>query len=147
MNKLNPQQLAQAAAEAMFARDSASQGMGMTLVEVAPGSAQMKMQVRKNMANGHGICHGGYIFSLADSTFAFACNSYNFSTVSAGARIEHLQPAKLGDELLARAAEVAQSGRSGIYDVTVTDQHDTIIALFRGNSRRISGHVVAELAE
>ncbi|MGI9288029.1 MAG: hydroxyphenylacetyl-CoA thioesterase PaaI [Pseudomonadales bacterium] len=147
MTRLDPQQLAEAASAAMYERDPASQGMGIQLEKVAPGYAEMKMQIREEMVNGHEICHGGYIFSLADSTFAFACNSYNFNTVASGARIEYLRPAKLGDELTATGREAVQSGRSGVYDVEVHNQSGDIIALFRGNSTRIKGYLIPDAAE
>jgi len=144
LNNLSPQKLAESAAALMFEQDTASRGMGMQLIKVTPGCAEMSMIVRADMLNGHGICHGGYIFALADSAFAFACNSYNFSTVSSGARIEHLRPTELGEELTATAVETALSGRSGVYDVQVTTQQGDIVALFRGNSRRIKGTVLPE---
>jgi len=144
LNNLSPQKLAESATALMFERDTASRNLGMQLIKVTPGCAEMSMIVRADMLNGHGICHGGYIFALADSAFAFACNSYNFSTVSAGARIEHLCPTELGEELTATAVETALSGRSGVYDVQVTTQQGDIVALFRGNSRRIKGTVLPE---
>lgn len=100
------------------------------------------MSVRKDMVNGYDICHGGYLFSLADSAFAFACNTHNLSAVAAGARIEFLRPAYLDDKLTAEATQVAQGRRSGVYDAVVTNQNDKIVALFRGNSARIDGMLV-----
>ena len=140
----DPQELAEAAAEAMFSRDSTSQSLGMQIVEVRPGYARLTMTVRKDMVNGHDISHGGLIFSLADSAFAFACNSYNRSTVALSASIEFLAPGRLGDLLTAEAQEQALGGKTGVYDVIVTNQDDARIALFRGKSYRIQGTVIAE---
>ncbi len=134
-----PDQIAKAAAAAMWADDRATQSMGMTLDDVAEGYAETSMSVRENMVNGHNICHGGFIFALADSAFAFACNSRNLVTVVAGARIDFLRPAKLGDTLTARSTTVHQGKRSGIYDAVVKNQDGQIIAEFRGNSTTIGG--------
>lgn len=136
------QALAQAVGAAMYARDPASQGLGMTLDAIAPGQASMSMTVRADMLNGHQTCHGGYIFALADSAFAFACNSRNQVTVGAGCTIDYLSPGRLGDVLTASAVEQALSGKTGIYDVTVSNQDGRTIALFRGKSHRISGEVI-----
>jgi len=141
------QALAQRCADAMFARDSASQGLGMRIVSVAPGFALMTMTVRADMLNGHATCHGGFIFALADSAFAFACNSHNLITVAAGCTIEFLLPAREGDLLTATGRERTLAGRSGIYDIDVTNQHGATIAVFRGKSARIKGHVIAGHAE
>jgi acyl-CoA thioesterase len=135
------QQIAERAAEAMLAGDTASKGLGMRLLEVRPGYARLQMKVRPDMLNGHAMCHGGFIFSLADSAFAFACNSYNARTVAAGCVIDFLLSAAEGDELTAEAVEQAIAGRSGIYDVTVVNQKGGQIALFRGRSRRIGGEL------
>ena|SRR5438876_1154055 len=144
MQALNddPQALAERVGAAMFARDRASQGLGMRLEKIAPGFARMSMVVRADMVNGHDICHGGLIFTLADSTFAFACNSHNQVTVAAGASIDFLAPAKQGDALTATGEERAQGGRSGVYDIRVENQDGVVVALFRGKSARIKGHVV-----
>jgi acyl-CoA thioesterase len=139
--------LAQAAGAAMFARDRASQDLGMTLNEIRPGYARMAMPVRENMLNGHQTCHGGFIFALADSAFAFACNSHNLVTVGAGCTIDYLAPGRLGDVLTAEATEQALAGKSGIYDITVRNQDGRTIALFRGKSHRVSGEVVPQNAE
>jgi acyl-CoA thioesterase len=139
---MNPEQLAVACAESMFANDRASKLLGMEIDSVTPGEARMRMTVREDMLNGHDVCHGGYIFSLADSCFAFACNSRNDNTLAAGARIEFLAPGRLGDVLQANATEIALGGRTGIYDVVVTNQDGVRLALFRGNSHRISGNLV-----
>ena len=146
MATLSPDQaqaLAQRCAEAMFARDRASQALGMRITKVAPGFAVLTMTVRADMLNGHATCHGGFIFSLADSAFAFACNSHNFVTVAAGCSIEFLAPAREGDVLTATGRERALAGRSGVYDIDVTNQLGATIAVFRGKSARIKGHVVA----
>ena len=135
------QALAERVAEGMYARDRASQGMGIRIVRVAPGAAELTMTVRGDMVNGHAICHGGFVFTLADSAFAFACNSYNANTVAAGCSIEFLAPSRLGDVLTARAREHTVSGRSGVYDVDVTNQDGATVAVFRGKSARIKGHV------
>lgn len=134
---MTPEQLARACAEAMWADDHASPALGMRLDHVAPGAATMSMTVGPAMVNGHGMCHGGYIFTLADSTFAFACNTYGERVVAAGASISFLRPAKLGMRLTALAHERARAGRSGIYDIRVTDEAGQIIAEFRGQSRSL----------
>lgn len=141
---LEAQLLAEACTAAMWADDKASQAMGMVIESVAPGRAVLSMPVREDMVNGHAICHGGHIFTLADSAFAFACNSENFNTVAAGARIEFLAPGKLGDQLTAVAEQRHQGGRTGVYDVVVTNQDGDRLALFRGNSHRIGGALVDE---
>lgn len=137
-----PEQLARDCGQALWAGDQACRALGVTLVDIAPGRATMSMRVRDDMVNGHDLCHGGLIFTLADSCFAYACNSENFNTVASGARIEFLAPARLGDELTASATQVQQGRRSGIYDVTVVNQTRQTIALFRGNAHRIGGHLV-----
>ncbi len=134
--------LAEAVAAGMYSRDRASQGLGMRIVQVAPGAATLTMEVRADMVNGHAICHGGFVFTLADSAFAFACNSYNHNTVAAGCSIEFLAPSKLGDILTATAREHTVSGRTGIYDIDVTNQNGETVATFRGKSARIRGHVI-----
>jgi len=136
--KAAPQDVARACADAMWAEDDASKGLGMEIVEVGPGFATLAMMVRPDMVNGQRIAHGGFIFTLADSAFAFACNSHNDRVVAAQGQITFIKPGKLGDRLVAMAREVARSGRSGIYDVRVT-AGDTVIAEFRGHSRVIPG--------
>jgi acyl-CoA thioesterase len=138
----DPQSLAELAGKAMYERDPASQKLGMTLDEIRPGYARMSMPVRGDMLNGHGTCHGGYIFMLADSAFAFACNSHNHATVGAGCTIDYLAPGREGDLLTAEAVEQALTGKTGVYDIVVTNQEGRKIALFRGKSHRVSGHVV-----
>jgi acyl-CoA thioesterase len=130
-------------AAAMFSRDQASQALGMKIESCAAGTATLSMHVRPDMVNGLAVCHGGLIFTLADSAFAFACNSHNFNTVAAGCSIEFLAPGKLGDMLTATATERSLRGRQGIYDVDVKNQDDEIIAVFRGKSTRVSGLVIA----
>jgi acyl-CoA thioesterase len=137
------QALAERVAAAMWSRDDASQGLGMSLVQVSPGSARLRMMVRRDMLNGHAICHGGFIFALADSAFAYACNSYNLTTVASGCSIDFVTPAREGDTLAAHAHERSASGRTGVYDIEVVNQRGETIALFRGKSYRIKGHVVA----
>jgi acyl-CoA thioesterase len=139
---MTPQALAEACAAAMWADDHASIGLGMRLARIAPGEADIAMRIEQRMVNGHGICHGGFIFTLADSAFAFACNSFNHRAVAQSNTITYLRPAKLGDTLTARAAQTASAGRSGITDVTVTDQEGRQIAAFRGLSRVVEGHLV-----
>jgi acyl-CoA thioesterase len=142
-NTVTPEALAIKVGETMFAVDVASKDtMGMELLLCAPGHARMRMQVRKFHLNGHGICHGGFIFTLADSTFAFACNSHNNNAVAAAASIEFLKPAKLGDLLTSTGVEQVLVGRHGVYDMTVRNQRDEVIAVFRGKSAQIAGTVV-----
>jgi len=136
------QALAELAGKTMYERDPASQALGMTLDAIRPGYARMRMRVREDMLNGHSTCHGGYIFMLADSAFAFACNSHNFNTVGAGCTIDYLAPGRAGDVLVAEAVEQALAGKTGVYDVVVTDQDGRKVALFRGKSHRVAGHVV-----
>ncbi len=133
----DPQALAEACATAMWAEDTASQGLGMVLEAVGPGTARMAMTVGDFMVNGHGMCHGGFIFTLADSAFAFACNSRNAKCVAVQGNVSFLRPARLGDRLTATAEERHLAGRSGIYDIRVTDQSGTVIAELRGHSRAI----------
>lgn len=139
---MTPQALAEACAQAMWADDRASQELGMRIARIAPGEADLTMTVERRMVNGHGICHGGFIFALADSAFAFACNSFNRRAVAQSNTITYLRPARLGDTLTARAVQTASAGRSGITDVAVTDQDGRQVAVFRGLSRIIEGHLV-----
>jgi acyl-CoA thioesterase len=139
------QALAELAGRTMYARDPASQALGITLEAIAPGYARMAMRVRPDMLNGHATCHGGFIFMLADSAFAFACNSHNFNTVGAGCTIDYLAPGRAGDLLVAEATEQALAGKTGVYDVTVKDDSGRTLALFRGKSHRVGG-MVAEPA-
>ena len=137
------QALAELAGKTMFERDPASQALGMQLCEIRPGYSRMTMAVRRDMLNGHQTCHGGYIFMLADSAFAFACNSHNHNTVGAGCTIEYLAPGRLGDMLAAEAVEQALAGKTGVYDVKVSNQEGRIVALLRGKSHRVGGMVAA----
>ena len=136
---MTPEEIAERSAAAMWAGDDASKWLGADLDAVGPGTASMSMTVAQHHANGHGTCHGGFIFTLADSAFAFACNSYNLRAVAQHATITFLAPASAGDRLVALAQEVSRSGRSGLYDVSVTDQHGRMIAAFRGSSRIVGG--------
>lgn len=129
--------LPQACADLMWSEDRASQALGMVLEDVGPGTARMAMLVADHMTNGHGMCHGGFIFTLADSAFAFACNSHNQRAVAAQGAISFLAPAQRGEKLLAIAEERQRAGRSGIYDVRVTGGDGRIIAEFRGYSRTL----------
>ena len=137
------QELAEKVARALFAKDKTSQALGIRILGVRPGRAELAMLVRDDMVNGHRICHGGMVFTLADSAFAFACNSYNESTVAAAASIDFLAAAYEGDELTAVATELWRTRRNGIYEITVTNQKDARIAFFRGRSYRIDGHVLS----
>ena len=136
---LSPEEIARKSAEAMWANDDASKWLGMSLDAVGPGTAVTSMTVEKHHTNGHDICHGGYIFTLADSAFAFACNSHNTITVAQHCSVTFLAPGREGDRLTATAREVTRAGRSGVYDVSVTRQDGVTIAEFRGLSRTISG--------
>ena len=141
----NAQQLAEDTAAAMWARDNAAQALGMRIERVSPDAALLSMAVRKDMVNGHHICHGGMIFALADTAFAYACNSYNKNTVASACHIDFLAPAREGEVLEAEACERSAAGRTGVYDITVRTQDGRNIALFRGKSYRISGEVIAGL--
>lgn len=132
--------LARQSADAMWKDDAASQALGMEILEVGPGTAKLAMMIRPDMVNGHGTAHGGFIFTLADSTFAFACNSYNERAVAAHCSISYIRPGKLGARLIATAREVNRSGRSGIYDIEIFQDHE-VIAQFRGHSRLIGGSI------
>jgi phenylacetic acid degradation protein PaaD len=136
------QRVAERAAAALWRGDAASKQLGMTVDACAPGRATVSMRVRPDMVNGHGICHGGLVFALADSAFAFACNSYGDNTVAAGAAIEFLSPAREGDVLTATAVERWRAGRAGIYEIEVTNQRDEAVALFRGRSHQIAGRLI-----
>ena len=141
----DPQALAAQVGASMFAADRATREfMQMELVECGPGRAVLRMAVREEMLNGHEICHGGFIFTLADSTFAFACNSHNKVTVAAGCSIEFLKPAHLGDVLTCEGVEQVLQGRHGVYDMRVSNQRGEVIAVFRGKSTSIQGTVIPE---
>ncbi len=141
MTVLTPQQIAERCAAVLWPEDRAAQGMGIELVAVGPGTIRARMTVREDMANSHGICHGGYIFAVADAAFAYACNSYNHSAVASGAEINFVAPAQLGDVLTAHGHMRQQGRRSGVYDIEVTNQDGKLVALFRGRSTRIQGPI------
>ncbi|MCG8692676.1 MAG: hydroxyphenylacetyl-CoA thioesterase PaaI [Minwuiales bacterium] len=143
--KTSASEVAEAVGEAMYARDIAAQSLGITLEEIRPGYARMTMPVRPDMINGHDLGHGGFTFALADTAFAYACNSYNQISVAHIAEITFIAGARNGDQLIAEAEERAFAGRSGVFDVTVTNQTGDKIALFRGHSRSIKGTVVPDL--
>lgn len=139
----NAEELAQACAVALSANDvAAKETMGIELLSCAPGRAVMQMHVRERHLNGHKICHGGFIFTLADTAFAYACNSHNKNTVAAGGNIEFLKPGHLGDLLRCEALEQVLQGRHGIYDMKVSNQHGDVVAVFRGKSAQIPGNLV-----
>lgn len=143
---MSPQDVAERVGREMLADDAASRALGVQIVEIAPGRAVMRMSIRADMLNGFAICHGGFIATLADSAFAFACNSRNELTVASGFGIDIVAPAKLGDELTASAREVSLAGRTGVYDVTVRNQRDELVAEFRGRSYRLQGRAVLKEA-
>ncbi|MGE5791295.1 MAG: hydroxyphenylacetyl-CoA thioesterase PaaI [Bacteroidota bacterium] len=138
----DPQAQAEAVGRAMYARDNAAHALAMTLEEIRPGYARMRMTVRPDMLNGHHLAHGGLIFTLADTTFAYACNSHNHVTVAQGATIEFLAPGKAGDVLTAEGHGQHSSGRTGVYDIKVTNQDGRTIALFRGKSFHLGTHIL-----
>lgn len=137
--ELTPQALAEACAAAMWADDAATRHLGMRIEHIAPGEATISMDVAEFMLNGHGLAHGGYIFTLADSAFAFACNGYNQRTVGHQAAITYMAPGRRGDRLTATARELYRGRRDGIYDVSVTNGRGERIAEFRGHSRTVKG--------
>ena len=145
MAEPSPQQIAELVRDAMLAGDHATKMLGMRIVEVAPGRAVIEMVVRQDMLNGHAICHGGLIATLADSTFAFACNAYNELSVASGFSIDLLAPGRLGDLLTATCHEVSKSGRTGVYDTDVVNQRGERVAVFRGRSYTMRGKPVVEL--
>jgi acyl-CoA thioesterase len=139
---MTPQQTADLVREGMFANDRASKSLGIQILSVTPGRAVLTMTVREDMLNGHDICHGGLIAVLADSAFAYACNSYNEWTVASGFSIDLMAPSHLGDELTATCHEVSKTGRTGLYDTEVSNQHGKRVAVFRGRSHTIRGKPV-----
>jgi len=138
------QALAEAACQHMYDADACTRWLGMRVEAVGPGYARLSMTVRAEFLNGHRTCHGGLIFTLADSAFAFACNSHNHNTVAAGCSVEFLRPALGGDVLTAEASEQVLSGRHGVYDVRVSNQAGEVVAMFRGKSAQIRGHVIPD---
>ncbi|WP_417282542.1 hydroxyphenylacetyl-CoA thioesterase PaaI [Comamonas sp.] len=136
---MNPQQTAEHVRDGMLARDRAAQGLAMRITYIAPGQATIEMAVRDDMLNGFDICHGGFITTLGDTAFAYACNSYNEMTVASGLAVDFVAPGRPGDVLVAQATEVSQAGRTGVYDVTIRNQKGEAIALFRGRSYCMKG--------
>jgi len=141
---MDSQALAEACRDAMWETDRASRGLGMQVLAVGPGSATLTMVVRDDMLNGHDICHGGFVTTLADSAFAFACNAYNEVTVASGFDMNLIAAARQGDLLTAVATEVAKSGRTGVYDIAVSNQRGERVAAFRGRSYTMKGRPVVE---
>jgi acyl-CoA thioesterase len=139
---MDPAEVARACADRMCADDAASRALGMVVDDVAPGRATVRMAVTEAMTNGHGTCHGGYVFLLADSAFAFACNTYDVVTVAAAADVVFVTPAHVGDELVAEAVERVRFGRSGVYDVTVRRADGEVVAEFRGHSRSLGPRIL-----
>jgi len=142
MTKRDPEVIARLSADAMSVDDNALRALGIERIAVGPGSAKMAMTVRSDMTNGHGMCHGGFIFLLADSAFAYACNSHGQRNVAQQCQVTFLAPGKLGDRLVAEAYERHRAERSGVTDVTVRDELGAVIAEFRGHSRAISGSLL-----
>ncbi|MEH6402042.1 MAG: hydroxyphenylacetyl-CoA thioesterase PaaI [Sneathiella sp.] len=142
---LTAEEIAKAVSETMYRNDLAAQHLGIALKDIAPGKAVMSMRVTPSMINGHNTCHGGYIFTLADTAFAYACNAYNDNTVAQGAQINFLRPVSPESLLTATAIEISRSKNTGVYDITVTDQNNRTVALFRGNSHRIKGQIIPGL--
>lgn len=141
---MSPQQIAEAARDAMWRGDRASKSLGIEVLAVGPGSATLAMTVREDMLNGHDICHGGFVTTLADSAFAFACNAYNELTVASGFDVNLVAAAQRGDRLTAVATEVSKAGRTGVYDIAVTNQRGETVAAFRGRSYTVKGRPVVE---
>lgn len=139
---LEADELARRCAEVLWQEDRATRGLGMELIEVGPGRATLAMSITEAMTNGHGICHGGFIFALADSAFAFSCNTYDQRVVAQHCAVTYIRSAKVGDRLVARAVERSRTGRSGIYDISVARADGTMIAEFRGHSRTIEGKIL-----
>ena len=139
---MSPQAIAEATRDAMWRNDRASRSLGIQILSVGPGTATLAMTVRDDMLNGHDICHGGLVTTLADSAFAFACNAYNEVTVAAGFDVNLLKAARLGDVLTATALEVSRAGRTGVYDVAVHNQQGQAVAAFRGRSYTRQGQAV-----
>jgi acyl-CoA thioesterase len=144
LSAMTPQEIAEASARSLWEGDTATQELGMRLEQVGPGTATISMTITAAMSNGHGTCHGGYLFTLADSAFAFACNSRNQHAVAQHCSITYLLPGRIGDQLTAQAVEVSRQGRSGIYDVRITNQDGQHLAEFRGHCRTIKGTHIPE---
>ncbi|MBA4502243.1 hydroxyphenylacetyl-CoA thioesterase PaaI [Marinobacterium marinum] len=143
-SEMTPEQMATACSAAMHETDYAAQGLGIDVAETRPGYARLTMTIRKDMLNGHGMCHGGFIFALSDTAFAHACNSYNKVTVASGCSIEYVAPGFLDDTLTAVAQERQRKGRTGVYDITVYNQNNEELAFFRGKSYQIKGTLLPE---
>ncbi|MDT0682202.1 hydroxyphenylacetyl-CoA thioesterase PaaI [Roseicyclus sp. F158] len=143
-HETDPQALAEACAAAMWRTDPASQALGMQIERIAPGEATLSMTATEVMGNGHGTLHGGYIFTLADSAFAFACNTYDVRTVAQHCSVSFLRPGIVGERLTATAREVARTGRTGIYDIRVARSDGTVVAEFRGHSRSLGQPILEE---
>ena len=141
---MTPQQMAESSRDAMWRNDRAAKALGMQVQSVGPGSATLCMTVREDMLNGHDICHGGLITTLADGAFAFACNSYNEVTVASGFDVNLIAAGRLGDVLSATASELSKAGRTGVYDVTVVNQRGDSVAAFRGRSYTLKGKPLVE---
>ena len=139
---MDPQRIAEAVRDAMWRGDRASRLLGMEIVDIGPGRATMRMTVRDELLNGLDICHGGFVTTLADSAFAFACNAYNEATVASGFDVNLLAASRLGDVLTATARELSKSGRTGVYDIAVTNQRGEAVAAFRGRSYTMKGKAV-----
>ncbi|WP_027855289.1 hydroxyphenylacetyl-CoA thioesterase PaaI [Marinobacterium litorale] len=144
ISNLSPQQLAEACADAMYSRDTAVRSLPIKIERVAPGEATLTMTVTEPMIQGHDSCHGGYIFTLADSAFAYACNTYNAITVAQGCTIDYVAPGKLGDLLTATAKEESRGGRTGVYDIRIENQKGQLVALFRGKSYQTRGILIEQ---
>lgn len=142
----DPQRLAEAVRDAMWENDRASRGLGMQVLAIGPGTATLRMTVREDMLNGHDICHGGVVTTLADSAFAFACNAYNEVTVASGFDVSLVAAARLGDVLTATATELHRAGRTGVYDIDVRNQRGERVAAFRGRSYTMKGRQVVDPA-
>jgi len=143
-NNANEQQIAEACVKALWRDDTTSQSLGMQIESVAPGKVEMSMTVKENMVNGHRTCHGGFLFTLADSAFAFACNTYDQRSVAQHCNISYLAPAFSGDKLFATATEVSRKGRNGIYDVSINNAKEETIVEFRGYSRTLPGTLLTD---
>ncbi|WP_413208099.1 hydroxyphenylacetyl-CoA thioesterase PaaI [Rhodospirillum sp. A1_3_36] len=142
MTDRDPQTLAEACRDALWAEDDAAKALGVTIDAVGPGTARASLTITRTMANGHGDCHGGYIFCLSDMAFAYACNSYGPRVVAQHCSVTFLAPAKVGETLTATATETARWGRNGLYDISIHGEDGRLVAEFRGHSRQISGHLL-----
>jgi acyl-CoA thioesterase len=142
----DPQAVAAAVREGMYGRDRAAQALGIAVEAIEPGAAVCRMLVREDMVQGHATCHGGIVFTLADTAFAYACNAYNRVTVALGAEITFVAPARAGEVLVATARERSRAGRTGVYDVEVTNGAGRLVALFRGTSYETRGEVITPAA-